>query len=137
MRDLGNTLLTIRWRWILLTLCLVNFASFFLFAFMWMLVAEVSGDFDDANNGIQEKCIVNVNGFNGFLLLSIETITTIGFGYYYPTEKCSHAWLVLTLESMVNIGLQGVLISAVYVKIAKPYTKMSNSLFSKRAVVRT
>ncbi|KAJ8983380.1 hypothetical protein NQ317_010473 [Molorchus minor] len=46
IRDLGNTLLTIRWRWILMTLVLVNFICFLVFGVLWYMLALHSGDFD-------------------------------------------------------------------------------------------
>lgn len=139
MRDLGNTLLTIRWRWILLTLCVVNFATFFFFSFVWMLMVEVDGDFDENinnNNGtLDDRCIINVKGFKGLLVLSIETITSIGSGHYYPGENCSYTWLALSFAHLIFIFLQGTLISVFDVKMTKPFTKMSHLLFSKKAVV--
>ncbi|KAJ8966396.1 hypothetical protein NQ314_003544 [Rhamnusium bicolor] len=65
IRDLGNTLLTIRWRWILITLVLVNFACFLMFGVLWYLMALNSGDFDKNNT---EPCIVNSNTFTGITI---------------------------------------------------------------------
>ncbi|KAF7277858.1 G protein-activated inward rectifier potassium channel 3-like [Rhynchophorus ferrugineus] len=132
-RDLGNTLLTLRWRWILLTLCLVNFGCFVTFSWLWMFLAQVSGDFDQVNV-TQTPCIVNARTFSGYLLLSIETMTTIGYGYRYPSEHCVGGWSLLMLQALFNTFVQGALVSAVYVKTSKPFAK-SSSLFSKRAVV--
>ncbi|XP_044264112.1 inward rectifier potassium channel irk-1-like [Tribolium madens] len=130
-RDLGNTLLNTRWRWIITVLCLVNFVSFFLFGLLYMWIAYASGDFETD----RDFCIVNTKNLTGYILLSIETMLTIGYGYRYPTEKCTIGWIVPLLQALVSIGIQGVLVSAVYVKIAKPYTKNSLSIFSKKAVV--
>lgn len=133
IKDLGNTLLTIRWRWILLALCAVNFASYFVFSFVWMLLAYHSGDYEpDA----KDFCIAGTKSFTGYYLLSIETITSIGYGRLYPSEKCGHfTWLVLTLQAMIGIAIQGVFVSAVYVKMAKPFTKISHFIFSRKAVI--
>lgn len=130
-RDLGNTLLNIRWRWIMTALCLVNFASFFLFGLLWMLIAYISGDFSEKT---QDLCIINTKTLTGYILLSIETMLTIGYGYRYPTEKCIIGWIVPFLQALVSVGIQGILVSAVYVKISKPFTKNSLSIFSKKAV---
>ncbi|XP_050311844.1 G protein-activated inward rectifier potassium channel 2-like isoform X2 [Anthonomus grandis grandis] len=133
IKDLGNTLLTLQWRWILTTLCLVYFACFILFSWLWMFLAGVSGDFDKDKDPAEQSCIVNARSFTGYLLLSIETMTTIGYGYRFPTEHCTGGWVLLMLQSMFNIVVQGALVSAVYVKTSKPFTK-SSSLFSKKAV---
>nr|AEE63119.1 unknown [Dendroctonus ponderosae] len=133
-RDLGNTILTMQWRWILTTLCLVNFACFVLFSFLWMFLAKISGDFSQSLNNTDKACIVNARTFSGYLLLSIETMTTVGYGYRYPTEHCVGGWVLLMLQAIFNTCVQGALVSAVYVKTSKPFTK-SSSLFSKKAVV--
>ncbi|ENN83401.1 hypothetical protein YQE_00240, partial [Dendroctonus ponderosae] len=75
-------------------------------------------------------------GLHCYLLLSIETMTTVGYGYRYPTEHCVGGWVLLMLQAIFNTCVQGALVSAVYVKTSKPFTK-SSSLFSKKAVVRT
>lgn len=133
IRDLGNTILTLRWRWMLLTLCLVNFGCFVVFSWLWMLLAQVSGDFDNSTVS-DTPCIVNARTMTGYLLLSIETMTTIGYGYRYPSEHCIGGWFLLMMQAIFNTFVQGALVSAVYAKTSKPFTKAS-SLFSKRAVV--
>ncbi|KAL1502010.1 hypothetical protein ABEB36_007223 [Hypothenemus hampei] len=140
IRDFGNTLLTLQWRWILTTLCLVNFACFVLFSWLWMFLAKISGDFDQEYqasgtlNNTDKACIVNARTFAGYFLLSIETMTTVGYGYRYPTEHCVGGWVLLMLQAIFNTCVQGALVSAVYVKTSKPFTK-SSSIFSKKAVV--
>lgn len=69
------------------------------------------------------------------MLLSMETITTIGYGYRYPTEKCQGGWILLMLQVLLGIAIQGVLVSTVYVKISKPFSHITTSIFSKCAVV--
>lgn len=72
----------------------------------------------------------------GFLLLSIETLTTIGFGTSYPLHTCGgHVWMVMMLETLANVTINGALITAVYVKVTRPLTKDSTRLFSRQAVV--
>lgn len=72
----------------------------------------------------------------GFLLLSVETLTTIGFGTSYPLHSCGgHVWMVMMMETLANVTINGALVTAVYVKVTRPLTKDSTRLFSKRAVV--
>lgn len=60
---------------------------------------------------------------------------TIGYGYRYPTEKCTGGWFMLLLQAFINIFIQGALVGVVYVKITKPFTFKASCLFSKSAVV--
>ncbi|XP_072387300.1 inward rectifier potassium channel 2-like [Diabrotica undecimpunctata] len=132
IRDLGNTLLGIRWRWILITLFLVNVGCFLVFGMLWWVIAIGSGDF---NPNVTEPCIVNTNTLTGYFLLSAETITTIGYGYRYPSEQCNFGWFMLVSQVVLSVAIQGTLVSVVYVKITKPITTSSTSVFSKKAVI--
>lgn len=73
--------------------------------------------------------------FSGYLILSIETITTIGTGFIYPTD-CHEGWIIITLQAMVGVVIEGVLIIAVYAKMSRPIYKDNVNLFSKKAIVR-
>jgi hypothetical protein len=97
---------------------------------MW--IAYISGDFEENTT---DFCIINTKNLTGYVLLSIETMLTIGYGYRYPTEQCIQGWIVPFLQALVSVGIQGVLITAVYVKISKPFTKNTLGFFSTKAVV--
>lgn len=133
IRDLGNTLIQIRWRWILLTLVLVNGLAYVTFSAIFMFDAWLSGDWD-LDNPDHKTCIVGTNTYVGYLLLGIETITTTGYGYVYPTQECKFVWFALTLSTIVMFFIEGAFITVVYVKISRPINK-DVVKFSKRAVV--
>lgn len=130
-KDLGNTLIHIRWRWILLTLAIINSIAYLAFSGIWLLNSWISGDFDSVDD---EPCIVGAHSYTGYLLLSIESITTTGYGYIYPTDHCHMAWFVLTLNTLIVIVIDGAFFTVVYVKISKPINK-DVVKFSRRAVV--
>lgn len=131
-RDWGNTLLNVRWRWILVTIVLLNFVSFILFGLMWMWIAYISGDFGE---NVEKVCVENTRHLTGYIMLSMETILTTGYGYRYPTEHCQHGWLIMFLQALVSIGIEGAMVTLVYVKIAKPFTRNALGIFSRKAVV--
>lgn len=133
VRDLANTLIHTRWRWILLSLFLANAVAYIIFAFMWMFISVWNGDHQITD--VSKKCVEGTTTFTGYLLLSIETLTTIGFGEIYPVD-CHEGWVILTLQELVGVAIQGALVSAVYVKLAKPYNDLPLNLFSRRCVVR-
>lgn len=134
IRDLGNTLIHTRWRWIILTLSLINLVAYLAFSAIWMFDSWISGDFVLPSSD-KHRCIVGAQSYTGYLLLSIESITTTGYGYVYPTDYCQFAWFILTLNTIVVIIIDGAFIAVVYVKIAKPNNKDAVK-FSKKAVVR-
>lgn len=117
-KDLANTLVSIRWRWVTILVILVNGLFYVLFGGLWMLDAYLSGDFDTRKR--ENFCIENANSFGDYLLLSIETLTTTGYGYFSPSENCTFAWLTLVLSMIIIILLDGAFISMVYLKICKP-----------------
>lgn len=131
-KDLGNTLINTRWRWILLCLIIANSVAYVLFALAWMAAAIHNGDLIETDESL--RCIVGTTNFTGYLLLSIETITTIGFGVIYPTD-CHEGWVIITLQALVGVAIEGALVTAVYVKLTRPATKNTLRMFSKKAVV--
>ncbi|XP_015837662.1 inward rectifier potassium channel irk-1 isoform X1 [Tribolium castaneum] len=134
VRDLWNTLVNMRWRWLMLTVSLINVSAYFLFAELFLLDAWISGDFSESLCN-HHKCINGVHNFTSFFMLGIETITTTGYGYFHPTENCTLVWTILTFSTLVTIFIDGAFISVVYVKISRPAYTINNSLFSKKAVI--
>lgn len=130
-KDFANTLVQIRWRWVTFIVIFANVFFYLIFAGLWMLDAWLSGDFSKEEN----FCIEATRHFTGYLLLSIESITTTGYGYLYPTEHCTIAWIILTLNTIVMILLDGAFISVVILKICKPLKKDAKSIFSRNSVV--
>ncbi|RZC36500.1 inward rectifier potassium channel 2, partial [Asbolus verrucosus] len=131
--DFANTLVLIRWRWVTLIVVLINAFFYVSFAGLWMLDAWLSGDFNATKQ--ENFCVEATRHFAGYLLLSIETITTTGYGYFYPTDHCQIAWIILTLSTIVMILIDGAFISVVFLKICKPPRKDGLSLISKKAVI--
>lgn len=139
-KDLENTLINTRWRWILLCLCIANGIAWLVFAFIWMAIASINGDNDpDVNRKNSSepfmKCIEGTSHFTGYLLLSIETLTTIGFGTIYP-NYCGGSLVALTLQALTGVAIEGVLVTAVYIKMSRPHmTQYQLHVFSKKAVI--
>lgn len=131
VHDFWNTLVNMRWRWLLVTVLLVNLVAYLLFSFFFYFDAWISGDFDGLTN--HEFCIIGVNNFTSFFMLGVETITATGYGYFQPTEHCQLIFGILTFSTLVTIFIDGAFISVVYVKFSKP-TIYSN-IFSKKCVI--
>ncbi|KAI4467358.1 inward rectifier potassium channel [Holotrichia oblita] len=133
-KDIGNTILNTRWRWILITICVANAIAYVVFAGMWMLIAVINDDHDEERRGDYPPCIYGTTSFTGYLLLSMTTLNTIGYGVQYPTE-CQPSWMVLTLQALTSVAIEGALITAVFVKMSKPNNRSPLKIFSRKAVL--
>ncbi|KRT84425.1 hypothetical protein AMK59_11, partial [Oryctes borbonicus] len=132
VRDLGNTLLNIRWRWILISVCIANGIAYLLFTLLWMamVIWEESYMGEDA----KEPCITGTSSFAGYLILVVETMTTIGSGGITPTD-CQTGWVMMTLQALASVAIEGALVMAVFVKMSRPNNKNCMIHFSKKAVI--
>ncbi|XP_048519159.1 inward rectifier potassium channel 2 isoform X1 [Dendroctonus ponderosae] len=131
--DLSNTLIESSWIWILLVLSAAFVLTWLMFAGFW---AIISIENVDASNGTSESCLEGIESFSGYLLFSIETQTTVGYGGRYINEYCPEAIIGLVVQLVVGAAVGGSLICIVFLKMVSP-TKNRHSMvcFSKQAVI--
>ncbi|XP_038850861.1 ATP-sensitive inward rectifier potassium channel 14 [Salvelinus namaycush] len=154
LSDLFTTCVDIRWRWMLVIFCLSFLLSWLLFGFVFWLIAAAHGDFairlnpssgassgggDESGAGavveVEEACFVQVNSFMAAFLFSLETQTSIGYGFRSVTESCPLAVMAVVLQCIVGCIIDAFIIGAVMAKIAKPKKRNETLLFSDTAVV--
>lgn len=82
----------------------------------------------------KEPCVIGTSTFAGYFILVVETMTTIGTGAITPTD-CHSGWIMMTLQAVTSIAIEGALVSAVYVKMSRPTNKDCTKHFSKKAIV--
>lgn len=117
------------------------FCSWLLFALIWYVIALSHGDLDfDPRTGERlsdgpRPCVEEARTLAGFLLFSIETQMGIGFGNKYPTEECPEAVLVVVLQSIIGVAIEGAMVGIVFAKMTRPPTISSELKFSKNAAV--
>lgn len=82
-------------------------------------------------------CVEGAFTFAGFLLLSIETQVSIGFGSKYPNEECPEAVFLMAVQVIAGIALEGAMVGIVYAKMSRPSgrARTGDLKFSRRAVV--
>ncbi|XP_041087990.1 ATP-sensitive inward rectifier potassium channel 14 [Polyodon spathula] len=137
LTDLFTTCVDIRWRWMFVLFSLSFLLSWLLFGFTFWLIASSHGDFaprpvlPDA----PEPCFLQVNTFTAAFLFSLETQTSIGYGFRSVTEACPLAVLAVVLQCIVGSIIDAFIIGAVMVKIAKPKKRNETLVFSENAVV--
>uniref|UniRef100_H2M4Q5 ATP-sensitive inward rectifier potassium channel 14 n=1 Tax=Oryzias latipes TaxID=8090 RepID=H2M4Q5_ORYLA len=137
LSDLFTTCVDIRWRWMLVIFTLSFILSWLLFGFAFWLIASAHGDLSirlNPNPG-SPPCFLQVNSFLAAFLFSLETQTSIGYGFRSVTEECPLAVLAVVLQCIVGCIIDAFIIGAVMAKIAKPKKRNETLVFSETAVV--
>ncbi|XP_042338614.1 inward rectifier potassium channel 2-like [Plectropomus leopardus] len=157
LSDLFTTCVDIRWRWMLVIFTLSFLLSWLLFGFAFWLIASLHGDLSirlppssgsspgsgegesggesDREAVVEEPCFLQVNSFMAAFLFSLETQTSIGYGFRSVTEECPLAVLAVVLQCIVGCIIDAFIIGAVMAKIAKPKKRNETLVFSDTAVV--
>ena len=131
LADIFTTCVDIRWRWMFVIFCLAFVLSWLFFGCIFWLVAIFHGDLE----GGGQKCVSNVSSFTAAFLFSIETQTTIGYGYRYVTDECPVAVFMVVFQSIVGCIIDAFIIGAVMAKMAKPKKRNETLVFSHYATV--
>ncbi|KAJ8916313.1 hypothetical protein NQ315_005008 [Exocentrus adspersus] len=151
LRDLSNTLIESSWKWTLLIVCGAFILTWLGFAGLWMLISleslEVDGqqcleDTIDPNTFFIDfklqnpfLAVLGITGFAGYLLFSVETQSTIGYGNRYINGYCPEAVILMCVQIIVGVCICGSLICIVYIKMVGPQKQHSMACFSKTAVI--
>ncbi|XP_061086683.1 inward rectifier potassium channel 2a isoform X1 [Conger conger] len=131
LADIFTTCVDVRWRWMLVLFSLAFLLSWLFFGCVFWLVAIFHGDLD----GGAPKCVSNVSSFTAAFLFSVETQTTIGYGYRYVTDECPLAVFMVVFQSIMGCIIDAFVIGAVMAKMAKPKKRNETLVFSRHATV--
>uniref|UniRef100_A0A3B3WPR7 ATP-sensitive inward rectifier potassium channel 14 n=1 Tax=Poecilia mexicana TaxID=48701 RepID=A0A3B3WPR7_9TELE len=134
LTDLFTTCVDVRWRWMLVIFTLSFILSWLLFGFAFWLIASAHGDLSIQITP-KEPCFLQVNSFMAAFLFSLETQTSIGYGFRSVTEECPLAVLAVVLQCIVGCIIDAFIIGAVMAKISKPKKRNETLVFSDTAVV--
>ncbi|KTF94736.1 hypothetical protein cypCar_00016891 [Cyprinus carpio] len=111
--------------------CLSFLLSWLLFGLIFWFIALSSGD----SKNQEQICISNVDSFTAAFLFSVETQTTIGYGYRYVTEDCPFAVFMVVFQSILGCIIDAFIIGAVMAKMAKPKKRNETLVFSHYATI--
>ncbi|XP_059835741.1 ATP-sensitive inward rectifier potassium channel 12 [Hypanus sabinus] len=134
--DIFTTCVDVRWRYMLLIFSLAFLVSWLAFGLAFWLIALIHGDLEKPlgdENFI--PCVSQVNGFIAAFLFSIETQTTIGYGFRCVTEECPLAIFLVVFQSIVGCIIDSFMIGAIMAKMARPKKRAQTLLFSHNAVI--
>lgn len=85
-----------------------------------------------------ERCGIGCDTYPQALLLSVETMLTIGYGVPDPYFRpCPWLVVVLVAECLTAVLYDVVFVGVVYQRISRGTTRASTILFSDKAVIRT
>uniref|UniRef100_A0A3Q2NZ33 ATP-sensitive inward rectifier potassium channel 14 n=1 Tax=Fundulus heteroclitus TaxID=8078 RepID=A0A3Q2NZ33_FUNHE len=132
LADIFTTCVDISWRYLLLIFCTSFLISWLIFGLVFYTVALAHGDFEEPP---KMPCILHVQGFVGALLFSMETQTTIGYGWRCVTEECPLAVLTVVIQSILGCIIDSFMIGTIMAKMARPKKRNQTLMFSKNAVI--
>ncbi|KAK0149841.1 G protein-activated inward rectifier potassium channel 4 [Merluccius polli] len=135
LSDLFTTLVDLRWRFSLLIFTLVYVVNWLFFGLLWWLIALIRGDLVHADEEGWTPCVENLNSFVSAFLFSIETETTIGYGYRVITEKCPEGIVLLLVQAILGSIVNAMMVGCMFVKISQPKNRAETLMFSHKAVI--
>ncbi|XP_072309894.1 G protein-activated inward rectifier potassium channel 4 [Eucyclogobius newberryi] len=135
LSDLFTTLVDLRWRLSFLIFTLVYIVNWLFFGFLWWLIALIRGDLLHADEEGWTPCVENLNSFVSAFLFSIETETTIGYGYRVITEKCPEGIILLLVQAILGSIVNAMMVGCMFVKISQPKNRAETLMFSHNAVI--
>jgi len=129
IRDLFTTIMDLRWHYHVLMFISGFIVSWLFFAVLWLTLAHFNGDVDrsDDDPGL---CVDHVYDFSTALLYSLETQTTIGYGYRVIGAHCPIGTTILMAQTCFGIFIQCFTTGIVFAKIARPKRRAQVSLNS-------
>lgn len=136
MRDLWTTFLDMQWRYKFFLFTATFVGTWFLFGMLWYLVALVHQDlieFDPPSN--HTPCVMQVQTLTGAFLFSLETQTTIGYGFRCITEECPAAIILLVIQLVITMVMEIFITGTFLAKVARPKKRGQTVKFSQHAVV--
>uniref|UniRef100_A0A3Q3JRN8 Potassium inwardly rectifying channel subfamily J member 10a n=1 Tax=Monopterus albus TaxID=43700 RepID=A0A3Q3JRN8_MONAL len=136
MRDLWTTFLDMQWRYKFFLFTATFAGTWFVFGVLWYLVALVHGDlleFDPPSN--HTPCVMQMQTLTGAFLFSLESQTTIGYGFRCITEECPAAIILLIVQLVITMLMEVFITGTFLAKVARPKKRGETVKFSQHAVV--
>uniref|UniRef100_A0A8C5GSH2 Inward rectifier potassium channel 16 n=1 Tax=Gouania willdenowi TaxID=441366 RepID=A0A8C5GSH2_GOUWI len=131
--DIFTTLVEIRWRVMFLIFALSYILSWLFFGILFWVIALAHGDIRDQNN---DPCVYEVRSFTAAFLFSLETQTTIGYGFRGMSENCMIAIIIVTIQDVISCFIDTFVIGIVVAKMASARKRAQTVGFSNCAVIQ-
>lgn len=133
--DLYQSLIDMKWRYVLVLYFGSSMIAYLFFAIFWYLMAYTHGDFKHYGDPKWTPCMHNMRNFADAVLFSIETQTTIGFGTTYPNANCMGSIPLVYLQVTFGFLQETLLLGFILVKIARPKNRRKTLAYSSVATI--
>ncbi|XP_006757502.1 PREDICTED: inward rectifier potassium channel 4 [Myotis davidii] len=126
MADIFTTCVDTRWRYMLMIFSAAFLVSWLFFGLLFWCIAF-------SHSFILNICVSferpswGENGFLGAFLFSVETQTTIGYGFRCVTEECPLAVIAVVVQSIVGCVIDSFMIGTIMAKMARPKNNLRKS----------
>ncbi|NXO45224.1 KCJ15 protein, partial [Locustella ochotensis] len=136
LQDLWTTVIDMKWRYKLTLFAATFKKKKFLFGVIYYAIAFLQkkkkmNKFPPK----REPCVKNVDSLTGAFLFSLESQTTIGYGFRFITEECPHAIFLLVAQLVITTLIEIFITGTFLAKIARPKKRAETIKFSHCAVI--
>ncbi|XP_056267328.1 ATP-sensitive inward rectifier potassium channel 15 [Pseudoliparis swirei] len=134
LHDLWTTVVDMKWRYKLTLFASTFVTTWFIFGVVFYFIGMGNGDLEPGANRTA-PCVVNVATLTGAFLFSLESQTTIGYGFRYISDECPLAIFTLVAQLVIT-GLAEIFVTGAFLaKLARPKKRAETIKFSRVAVV--
>uniref|UniRef100_A0A8C6WWT0 Potassium inwardly rectifying channel subfamily J member 10a n=1 Tax=Neogobius melanostomus TaxID=47308 RepID=A0A8C6WWT0_9GOBI len=135
LRDLWTTFVDMQWRYKFFLFTATFAGTWFVFGVLWYLVALVHGDLL-VRPAVQPHPVRDADADSDrAFLFSLESQTTIGYGFRCITEECPAAIILLIVQLVLTMLMEIFITGTFLAKVARPKKRGETVKFSQHAVV--
>ncbi|XP_051257794.1 ATP-sensitive inward rectifier potassium channel 15 [Dicentrarchus labrax] len=135
LHDIWTTVVDMKWRYKLTLFASTFVMTWFIFGVIFYFIGMGNGDFEAGLNASHVPCVMQVETLTGAFLFSLESQTTIGYGFRYISEECPLAIFTLVAQLVIT-GLAEIFVTGAFLaKLARPKKRAETIKFSKSAVI--